>query len=153
MKKEKREKMLKKKRDAGPKSDAIILGTSEAKSYADVLRDLRIKAGTKLDGIQSVRKSRGGDGGGELAKDTDMEKLEKTIKETLGDEQNIKKKKPKILLEIKHIDPTVDREEMTDAITRKLDIKSTDLNIKTIKTTYEGIKRLSSKFPPKWSIK
>lgn len=105
-----------------PKPDAIILKTSEGKSYSEVFKNLKKNSSNNLNGIQTARKSRGGDVILEMEKNVDPSKVEMTIKKSLGLEQIIRKVSLRALLEVKNIDPTTCEEDLIEIASNKLEI-------------------------------
>lgn len=98
--------------NTAPKTDAVVIKAKEGQTYADILRNLKTKVGENLAGIQSVRRSRGGDAVLEIGKDADASKIEENIVSAFGNGDIIKKLTPKTSIEIGNIDPTVDKSEI-----------------------------------------
>lgn len=84
-----------------------------------------------------VRKSRDDDVILEITKNADSNVIKSTIKKTLGPEL-IRKKSPKMLLEIKNIDPTIDEEELKEIAANKLGITKNEIVTRSLKTMYSG---------------
>lgn len=62
MEREKNERLARKKvNPPPPKPEAILVRATKERTFADLFRDLKTNAGDKIGGIQTVRKSRGGD--------------------------------------------------------------------------------------------
>ncbi|XP_076660711.1 uncharacterized protein LOC143364090 [Halictus rubicundus] len=98
------------------------------------------KAGNKIEGIQTVRKSRGGDLIIEMEKGREGVNLEKAVKEVLGEEHKIKRVAPKIFYEVRDIDPTLEREEVRNEIAKALQIENSEIEVKTVRFGYGGTK-------------
>lgn len=132
--KEKRQKTL-------PKTEAIIVKTSEGgKTFAELFKQLKDTAGEKLQGIQMVRKSRGGDLILEMEKETSGSTLENVIKETLGENHSIKRMAPKVFYEVKDIDPSYEKEDFTVNLAENLHLNKSEIETKTFRFGYGGTK-------------
>lgn len=137
---ERRERETKMKAAAKPRTEAIIIKTSEKKTFADLFKDLKKGAGEKLQGIQTIRKSRAGDLILEMEKNSNSEIMEKLVKETLGEEHKVKKMSPKVLYEIKDVDPTLERDEVREEIAKSLQTEKEEIEIKSIRFGFGGTK-------------
>lgn len=84
--KEEREEEVSRRRiraPAPPKTEAVIIKTSETKTFADLFKQIKTKAGDQIKGrksFQMVRKSRGGDLVIEMEKGVDSSRFEKLQK-------------------------------------------------------------------------
>lgn len=137
--KEKSERAARKRRNPPtPRPEAIIVKASEKKTFADLFRELKANAGDKIGGIQTVRKSRGGDLLIELQKDTNCSEFEKVVKESLGTTQPIRRLAPRVTYEIKDIDPTLEKEEIIEEIAKKLQVDVEEVVIKNMRFGYGG---------------
>lgn len=137
---EKEEGGWKKKPPVGPRNEAVIIKASENRTYADLFKQIKDKAGNRIEGIQTIRKSRGGDLVIEMEKGQEGGKLEQTVKEVLGEEHRIKRVAPRIFYEIRDVDPTLEREEIRSEIAREMKIEASEVEIKTVRFSYGGTK-------------
>lgn len=121
----KREEEMKKrirKAPPPPKSEAIVVKATSEKTFADLFKKLKTEAADKMEGIQMVRRSRGGDLIIEMEKNSNPLAMEQTVRATLGKEFTVRKLTPRVSLEIKDLDPTMEKEEIRHAIAGKLDL-------------------------------
>lgn len=146
---------------APPKTEAIIVKTTEKRTFADLFKTLKSEAGTKMEGIRMVRKSRGGDLIIEMEKGTKGAELENIVKNTLGEEHKVRRVAPKNFYEIKGIDPTLEREEIREELAKTLNINVDEVEMKTIRYGYGDTKIAIVTLPTKaeeiikneWKIK
>lgn len=118
----------------------IVKATETTRTFADLFKQIKDKAGNQIEGIQTIRKSRGGNLVLEMEKGLEGCKLEKTVKEVLGEEHKIKRVAPKIFYEVRDIDATLERDEIRNEIARALKMESNDVEIKTVRFGYGGTK-------------
>lgn len=139
-KEKERERIIKQKIPPPPKSEAIIIKTTEKRSFADLFKQLKANPGENMNGIHTVRKSRGGDIVIEMEKGKNAGLLEKFAKETLGEECLIRRMAPKVIYEIKDLDPTIEKEELQEELAHRLQRQKEEIQIKTIRYGYGGTK-------------
>lgn len=144
---DRRDREMKGKNMNNPRAEALIIKTNGEKTYADLFKDLRKGAGENLKGIQKVRKSRAGDLIIELEKDSNTVGMEKIVKETLGVSHTVKRMSPKILFEIKEVDPSLDREEAKGEIAKWFEIKQEEVEIRSMRYGYDGTKIIIVNLP------
>lgn len=144
---ERRVREMKGKTTSIPRAEALIIKASGEKSYADLFKDLRKGAGENLKGIQKVRKSRAGDLIIEMEKNSNTLGMEKIVKETLGVNHTVRRMSPKILFEIKEVDPSLDRDEAKDEIAKLFGIKLEDVEIRSMRYGYDGTKMIIVNLP------
>lgn len=144
---EKLDRDKKRREEAIPKTEAIIIKATEGNTYASILKNLKEKAGNSLVGIQTVRRSRGGDVILELEKNTDLGETEVKIRNSMGTNQVIRKATPRTKIEIGNIDPTVDKPELLDAIAENCQIAPAEVIIKSLRTTFRGNSRAIIEIP------
>lgn len=137
------------KKDKIPRTEAIVVKATESRTFADLFKKLKNEAGGKMDGIQTVRKSRGGDLIIEMEKDVNGGGLEKVVRETLGEDHRVRRMTPKVTFEIRDVDPTLEREEVIREIARELKIETGEIDIKTIRFGYGGTKTVIINLPAK----
>ncbi|XP_076301777.1 uncharacterized protein LOC143219856 [Lasioglossum baleicum] len=126
-----------------PKSEAILVKATNERTYADLFKKLKTEAADKMQGIQMVRRSRGGDLILELDKNANHMILEDTVKATLGSEFAVRKLTPKVTLEIKDLDPSMDKEEIRREIARSADVGElgeSEIEMKSLRFGYGGTK-------------
>ncbi|XP_076301560.1 uncharacterized protein LOC143219497 [Lasioglossum baleicum] len=102
----------------------------------DLFKDLKTKAGDKIGGIQTIRKSRAGDLLIELRKDTNSTDFEKMVKDSLRPSQQTKRLVHKITYEIRDIDPTLEKEELRAELASKLQIEVNEVEIRSKRYGY-----------------
>ncbi|XP_076301802.1 uncharacterized protein LOC143219879 [Lasioglossum baleicum] len=96
-----------------------------------------------MGGIQMVRRSRGGVLIIELEKNTNSLDMEQTVRATLGKEFKVRKLAPKVALEIKELDPTMEKEEIRRAIAKSIDIgemAESEIEVRALRIGYGGTK-------------
>lgn len=137
------------KRDKIPKSEAIVVKATENKTYADLFKQLKKQAGGRMDGIQTVRKSRGGDLIIEMERNVNGVGLENVVRETLGEGHKVRRMTPKIAYEVRDVDPTLEKEEVVAEIARELKIETGEIEVKTVRFGYGGTKIVIINLPSK----
>lgn len=124
-----------------PKTDAVVIKTTQDRSFSDVFKKLKEGAGDKLSGIQTIRKSRGGDLVIELGKQTKTEAFAQIVRDTLGEIHPVRKLTPKITYELKDIDPTLEREEIRIETAKALgNIDPMEIEIRSVRFSFAGTK-------------
>lgn len=146
---EEREKEKKKSIPAPPKTEAIIVKPSENRSFADLFKQLKNSAGDKMEGIQTIRKSRGGDLIIEMEKDANGIGFEKIVKDTLGTEYKVRRLTPKVIYEIKDVDPTLEKEEIAAELAREIKLEKQEIEVKSLRFGYGGTKTAIVSLPSK----
>ncbi|XP_076301796.1 uncharacterized protein LOC143219874 [Lasioglossum baleicum] len=104
----------------------------------EITRVLKNNAGDKMAGIETVRKSRGGDLLIELRKDTKSSDFEKIVKDSLGDSQQTRRLVNRVTYEIKDIDPTLEKEELREELAAKLQIEKEEVEIRSKRFGFGG---------------
>ncbi|XP_076301825.1 uncharacterized protein LOC143219915 [Lasioglossum baleicum] len=143
--KKREEEMRRKSRKAPPtpKTEAIVVKATKERTFADLFKQLKNEAPDKVGGIQMVRRSRGGDLIIELEKNTNSLDMEQTVRATLGKEFKVRKLAPKVALEIKELDPTMEKEEIRRAIAKSIDIgemAESEIEVRALRIGYGGTK-------------
>ncbi|XP_076660541.1 uncharacterized protein LOC143363896 [Halictus rubicundus] len=123
--------------NAGTSRSATTDAAIKILTYESEIEDaMEGKNRENMKGIHTVRKSRGGDIVIEMERGTNGGALEKFAKDTLGEECKIKRMAPKVIYEIKDLDPTIDKEELQDELSRILNRQKEEIEIKTIRFGY-----------------
>lgn len=146
---EEREKVKRRNIPNPPKTEAIIIKPSENRTFANLFKQLKDNAGDKMEGIQTIRKSRGGDLIIEMEKDANGSGFEKVVKDTLGADYKVRRMTPRVTYEIKDVDPTLDREELTTEIAREIKLEQQEIQVKSIRFGYGGTKTAIVSLPSK----
>lgn len=80
-----------------------MVKTTEGKSFADLFKKIKNGAGDKLDGIRTVRKSRGGYLVIEMEKEANCSEFTRVVREALGDKNSIRRLAPRVTFEFRDI--------------------------------------------------
>ncbi|XP_076660075.1 uncharacterized protein LOC143363362 [Halictus rubicundus] len=131
-------------RDIRTQSSPIQLGPGFSGT-----RETAPNKGSKMEGIRTVRKSRGGDLIIEMEKTTNGIGFEKIVKETLGEEHVVRRLTPKVSFEIKDVDPTLEKEEIITELAREIKLELHEIKIKTSRFGFGGTKTVIVNFPAK----
>lgn len=126
-----------------PKTEAIMVKATSEKTFADLFKKLKTEAGDKMVGIQMVRRSRGGDLVIEMEKNSNCDAMEQTVRSALGKDFMVKKLSPKIALEIKDLDPTMEKEDVRHAVARSFDLgelAESEVEVKALRFSFGGTK-------------
>lgn len=145
--KERRERARLEKMVKTKKAEAIIIKKTETKTYAEMLKNIRQEMGNNLTGIQTIRKTRGGDVLLELEKDADTTKTREKVNKVLGSVTEIKTKTPNNLYEIKGVDPSLEDDEIINELARELDWNKDTIKIKSKKENYYGNNNIIIEIP------
>ncbi|XP_076301778.1 uncharacterized protein LOC143219857 [Lasioglossum baleicum] len=121
-----------------PRPEAILIKTTVGRTFADLFRELKTNTGDKMAGIQTVRKSRGGDLLIELQKDMKSCEFEKIVKDSLGASQQTRRLVQRVIYEIKDIDPTLEKEELREELAAKLQIGKEEVEIRNKRFGFGG---------------
>ncbi|XP_076301653.1 uncharacterized protein LOC143219636 [Lasioglossum baleicum] len=126
-----------------PKLEAIVVKATKDRTFADLFKTLKSEASSRMEGIHTVKKSRGGDLIIEMRKDTNCNAMEQTVRDTLGKDFQVKKLTPKITLEIKDLDPTLEKEEVRKEIADCLKLgewAESEKEVRSLRSSFEGTK-------------
>nr|XP_034195033.1 uncharacterized protein LOC117611206 [Osmia lignaria] len=116
------------KRPVRPQAIAVRFG-KEA-SFAEVLKKVKMVAGSAPEGVKSVKQSRAGNLLIEFAPDADLDGFRKIIDGKLGPDIEVARLQQRMDVELKGIDPSADREEVLEAVKRELgDVTDVQLKI------------------------
>lgn len=93
-----------------------------------------------MEGIQTIRKSRGGDLIIEMEKDANAGGLEEVVKDTLGADYKVRRLTPKVTYEIRDVDPTLEKEEIAVELAREIKLEAQEIEVKSVRFGYGGTK-------------
>ncbi|XP_076301692.1 uncharacterized protein LOC143219705 [Lasioglossum baleicum] len=113
------------------------------RTFADLFKTLKSEASSRMEGIHTVKKSRGGNLIIKMRKDTNCNAMEQTVRDTLGKDFQVKKLTPKITLEIKDLDPTLEKEEVRKEIADSLKLgewAESEIEVRSLRSSFEGTK-------------
>lgn len=118
-----------------------MVKTTEGKSFADLFKKIKSGAGDKLDGIRTVRKSRGGYLVIEMEKEANCTEFTRIVRETLGQENSIRRLVPRVTFEFRDIDPTLEREELQQELAKKVGLQANEshsIEVKIMRFGFQG---------------
>lgn len=151
-----REKESREKRSRFPrahKAEAILVKVTEGRTYADLFKEIKTKTNRKIDGIETIRKSRGGDLVIELGKETNSKEFEKVVQNALGKSSSVRRLSPKINFEIKDIDPTIEKDELINELAERTETDLRQIEIKNIRFAHGGTRTAIVSLPAESAIK
>lgn len=118
----------------GNKPQAIAVRFGKEMSFADILKKVKGVSGTTPEGVKSVKQTRAGNLLIEFTPGADLERFKRNIDGKQGEEVEVAKLQEKMDVEIRGSDPSVDKEEVWDAIRRELEHEAKEVRIKVLRT-------------------
>nr|XP_034195146.1 uncharacterized protein LOC117611310 [Osmia lignaria] len=120
------------KRRSGPaKPQAIAVRFNKDKSFADILMKVKGAASSSPDGVKTVKQTRAGNLLIEFTSGADLDGFKRRIDGKLGPDVEVARLQQKIDVELRGIDPSVEKEEVIAALSRELGL---DVRIKVLRT-------------------
>ncbi|XP_046145514.1 uncharacterized protein LOC123988991 [Osmia bicornis bicornis] len=116
------------------KPQAIAVRFGKDKTFAEILKKVKGAAGKTPEGIRAVKQTRAGNLLIEFAPGADLENLRRNLDGRLGSDVEVAKLQTMVDIEIRGIDPTVEKEEVMEAIKGEIGHEAKGVRIKILRT-------------------
>ncbi|XP_076549202.1 uncharacterized protein LOC143306711 [Osmia lignaria lignaria] len=122
------------KRRPGPaKPQAIAVRFKKDTSFADILRKVKGAAGSSPEGVKTVKQTRAGNLLIEFTPGADLDGFKRKIDGKLGPDVEVARLQQKIDVELRGIDPSVEKEDVVEALSKELGHEASDIRIKVLR--------------------
>lgn len=131
------------------RGEALSITMEGNLSFAEVVSKLKEKTGPEPQGIKGLRRTLNGNLLVEFSKGTDSTELYNKLTSKMVEGCTIRRMIPKMDIEILDIDPTVEAEELKEALQKNMNVNMSDIRIKMFRNTTVGLKRAIAEIPAK----
>lgn len=130
----------KNRRKAGRKGEAVSLRLGPGLTFADAVKRMKANMGAAPDGLKKIRRTLIGDLLVEFDPGADATEFYNKISGKMGQGVELRRLQPKVDIEIRDIDPSVEGTEILSALSTQLKIVSEELRLKSLRTNRPGMK-------------